>query len=433
MRLSELLQRRTQVVAEMRSLTGNPAGEGGDLSTEQTTKFDSLKTELEGIEKQIERQQILDAAERRMNGEQIAGSGDGNFDNLCRDFSLTRAIASMIEPRSVDAGREIEASKELARRSGKTAQGMFVPLNAIVNVERRTQTVAADAGNLVRTDVLADQFIDALRPATVLGALGTRMLTGLQSDISIPKMDALTPAAEWLESEGTSALSGGDHSFTHVSGSPKTVGLLTEWSRKTLLQANPSIESLVRADFTAKLAAAVDLAGLNGTGANGQPKGILRYSEISTETLTSNAVAWANVLNMIAAVLASDVRGGRFGWTFNAYVQANLRATPKWENVTETQGFLMDDPNSLAGYPAQITSQMPGNPKSSPVTSGTILFGDFSQVILAFWGNAGADILVNPYADSVYAKGNVAIRAFTECDVLIRHPEGFCKATGITL
>jgi hypothetical protein len=94
---------------------------------------------------------------------------------------------------------------------------------------------------------------------------------------------------------------------------------------------------------------------------------ILTNSDISEKTLTSNAVSWANVLSMIAAV------------------------------------------------------------------SGTMLFADFSQVILAFWGNAGADILVNPYADSVYTKGNVLIRAFVDADVLIRHPEGFCFCDGITL
>ena len=76
---------------------------------------------------------------------------------------------------------------------------------------------------------------------------------------------------------------------------------------------------------------------------------------------------------------------------------------------------------------------MAGDPTSSPAVAGTMLFGDFSQVILAFWGDAGADILVNPYESTAYARGNVLIRAFMDCDVLIRHPEGFCFCDGITL
>lgn len=198
-----------------------------------------------------------------------------------------------------------------------------------------------------------------------------------------------------------------------------------------MLQSNPSIEQLVRADFTRKLAAAIDLAGLAGTGDDGQPEGILVNSDIHEETLTGNAVTWPNILNMIAAVQAADVRGGSLGWTFNAYTQALLRRTVK--ATGEAAGFLMDAPGSLAGYPVQITSQMAGDPTSSPAVAGTMLFGDFSQVILAFWGDSGADILVNPYESTAYARGNVLIRAFVDCDVLIRHPEGFCFCDGITL
>ena len=427
MRLSELLERRSQVITEMRGITASPAGDGGDLSAEQTAKFDSLKSNLESIEKNIDRQRVIDEAERRMTGETLTSRGDGRFEDLCREASLTRAILSQIDPRSVDCGREFEISKELSRRSGRNPQGIFVPLSALV--EKRVQTTAGDAGNLVRTDILADQFIDALRPASVLGALGARFLTGLRDDIAIPKMDALTPSVEWLETEGSSALSGGDHSFDQVTGEPHTVGLMTTWSRKTLLQSNPSIEQLVRADFTAKMAAAIDAAGLSGSGATGQPEGILTNSNIFEETLTANAVAWPNVLGMIAQVLGADVRGGRFGWTFNAFVQAYLRAT-----VKESGGeiYIMEEPNSLAGYPVQITSQMDGY-NGSPAVAGQMLFGDFSQVILAFWGDTGADILVNPYADSVYSRGNVLIRAFIDADVLIRHPEGFCFCQGITL
>jgi HK97 family phage major capsid protein len=328
----------------------------------------------------------------------------------------------------VDAGRELEISKELSRRCGRPAQGIRVPLDALV--EKRVQTVAGDAQYITWTNVLADQFIDALRPASVLGLLGARFLTGLRDSISIPKMDALTPAAAWLETEGTSSLTTGDHSFTSVTGSPHICGLLTTWSRKTLLQSNPSIEALVRADFTAKLAAAIDLAGLAGSGAAGQPEGILTNSSVPEEALAGGAVSWQDILNMIASVLGADVRGGKFGWTFNSKVQALLRGTVKASG--EAAGFLMDDPNTLAGYPVQITSQMDGS-GDSPAVGGKMLFGDFSQVILAFWGDGGADILINPYESTAYAAGNILMRGFIEADVLIRHPEGFCFCQGITL
>ena len=43
MKLRELLEKRAKLVGEMRAITDAPAGEGGDLSADQATKFDSLK------------------------------------------------------------------------------------------------------------------------------------------------------------------------------------------------------------------------------------------------------------------------------------------------------------------------------------------------------------------------------------------------------
>ena len=90
MTLRDLLEKRASLVLEMRKIADAPSGDGGDLSAEQTTKFDSLKAELDGIEKRIERQKLLDEAERRMQGESLSGNGDNRFDDALRDYSLLR-------------------------------------------------------------------------------------------------------------------------------------------------------------------------------------------------------------------------------------------------------------------------------------------------------------------------------------------------------
>jgi HK97 family phage major capsid protein len=427
----ELKEQRASIVTEMRTLTDEPKGDGGDLSAEQWAQIDKLKPRLESIEKRITVQGMIEAEERRMNGVVLTERGNDTFDKLCNEVMLTRAIASQIDRNAVDCGRELEYSKEASRRSGKTPRGIFVPLNALV-LQKRVATTGGSAGNIVAESVLADQFIEALMPRTILGALGSRLLTGLRDDIAIPKLIS-GPDAEWLEDEGVSELKGGDHVFDQITATPHCVGLLTEWSRRVMLQSNPSLESLVRSDFTAKLALAIDKAGLAGSGSTGEPLGILT-SSISTQELLGSpaAIDWETILSCIAQVLGASVRGGSFGWAMNAFVQKVLRATPKISG-DGAAGYLMDSATTLADYPVQISSQMAGNPLSSPVVDGTLLFGDFSQVIVAFWGDSGADVLVNPYADSVFKKGNVMIRAFLDADVLIRHLEGFCKITGIPL
>src|SRR5262245_33622375 len=107
MNLRDMNERRALVVTEMRAITEKPAGNAGDLSPEQSQKFDSLKAELEGIEKRIDRQRLIDDAERRMQGQQIAGSGDKRLDEELRGFSLLRAIASQVPDLAaqIDCGR----------------------------------------------------------------------------------------------------------------------------------------------------------------------------------------------------------------------------------------------------------------------------------------------------------------------------------------
>ncbi|MDR2800196.1 MAG: phage major capsid protein, partial [Desulfovibrio sp.] len=52
-----------------------------------------------------------------------------------------------------------------------------------------------------------------------------------------------------------------------------------------------------------------------------------------------------------------------------------------------------------------------------------LLAGDFSEVIQGTW--SAVEVLVNPYADSVFSKGNVALRIILTMDVAVRHPEAF--------
>jgi HK97 family phage major capsid protein len=416
----------------MRSITAQANGEAGDLSAEQAEKFNGLKDKLEAVEKQIERQRLLDDAERRMQGEPING-GDQRFEVECRRFSLQKAIAAQIDPRAVDAAREIEISTELARRSRRKPQGMFVPLEALV-VEKRVQTIVApgSGGNLVQTDVLADQFIDVLRPSSVAVRLGARVLTGLRDNIALPKMST-SPAAEWvLENAG---LTPADHAFVQVTGVPHFCGAVTTYSRRMLLQTNPSIEGIIRADFAAKLGAAVDAAALIGDGAaTAIPEGIQNNSDVNTIAAVG-VPTYADILSAVAYVESANVPMTSLGWAANPWCRSTLQQTPRLAgDITGTSGFVMDLSGTLGGYPFASTSQLPGDPNAGPpAVAGEMIFGNWNELIIAFWGDAGADILVNPYESTAYLAGNVLIRAFIDADVLIRHGEAFAYLDGITL
>ena len=65
-----------------------------------------------------------------------------------------------------------------------------------------------------------------------------------------------------------------DATFDDVTLSPKTVGAVTSYSRRTLINAVPAIEEIVRHDLTAVIAEAIDYQALFGDGTGNTPIGV---------------------------------------------------------------------------------------------------------------------------------------------------------------
>jgi len=419
-----LLERRTALVGEMRALTASPAGTGGDLSGEQSTKFDALKTELENLERRLARQQVLDDAERRWVGTPIAGSGDNRLDESLRNFSLRRAIASQVPDlaQQIDCGRERELSNEIAKRAGRSFQGIAVPMSIFHFEQRTLQTFqgSPDSGgaNLVGRDHLGNELIDVLRAKMVVRRLGARVLSGLNGGVDIPKQSSQANSA-WVAED--SALSAGDPGFQKIQLDPKTCGSLSEFTRNMLLQSSPDIEQLMRMDFAAVLANALDVAAINGSGAN-DPTGILNLSGLST---VAGPVSWTTILEMIETVEEANAEGS--GFVTTPGMKRLLRSTPK---VSSTDSVMvMQERDQLAGYPLLATSNVPST-LGSPPESDALIFGDWTDMLIGFWSEL--DILVNPYEAAAYSRGNVKVRGMMSVDLAARHVESFVAMINVS-
>lgn len=419
-----LLERRSAIVSEMRSITNSPAGNAGDLSAEQSSKFDSLKTELEGLEKRIARQQLVDDAERRMQGERIAGSGDNRLDAELSKFELRKVICAQVPDLKdkVDCGREIEISNELQRRAGWATSGMCAPLAAL-SIERRTLVGGGgspDSGgiNLIPTDHRADQFIDVLRAKMIVRRAGARILTGLMGDLDIPKQ-ASSATASWVAED--SALSDSEPTYQKLQFSPKHCGIVGEYSRNMLLQSSPDIEQLLRMDYAKQLANALDVAAINGAGSN-DPTGILNTSGLAT---VNGPVSWTAVLQIIETVEENNTEGTAFASTPG--MKRLLRSTAK---VSSTDSVMvMQDNNNLAGFPFFTTTNVPAS-LGSPPESDALIFGDWADLLIAIWSEL--DVLVNPFESAAYARGNVKVRSMMTVDLAPRHIESFCAMTNVS-
>lgn len=411
MKLSELKAKKAGIVKEMRTIADNE-----DLTADQETRFDNLKTDLESVEAKIEKREYLAAIAK-------TETPDPAFDAEKRGFSLVRAMAGQAGL-TVDDGREREISKELEQRYGRKAQGILIPHD--IPMETRTDIIsttlpaAGPGSKITPDDYRPSLFIDALRNALVIRKLGCTVLSGLSGKLVIPKTKAST-TAYWVAENA--AITASDMQFQQVTLEPRTAGALVEISRQMLMQSAPDVETLVKNDFAAVLAQAIDVKAINGAGSGSdEPLGIFQQTGVNTVDV-SGGWTWANVLAFIEEVEKDSVTGN--AWLTRAEVVKSFRSTPKETGIYVAEGdpiavsadYYMDGPKDLAGYPLFSTQNVPTN---------QIAFGKWSDLILGMFGPL--DVLVNPYESTAYTKGNVQVRIMQSCDVAVRHAESFCIA-----
>lgn len=409
MNLAAIREKRAAKVADMRTLLAKAEAEKRNLSDAEKATFDTLKGEVQTLEGDEQRATFMQEMERRQAGDPV---GDKAATQLQQRVSVVEVMRAQMEGRAL-TGAAAEYSQEAERRTGRKAQGAFVPLAAL---EQRVTTTGT-AGELVPTDHRADQYIEPFRNSLLARKLGVRVLSGLSGNLSVPKHGTGTTVG-WVAEN--SALTASDMTFDEVTLSPKHAGGLCEMSRQLIMQSSPDVEQLARSDLSAMLAQAIDSALILGGGTN-EPDGVLATAGIQTANLAT--LSWANVLGMVQK--ADLVNAAAVNWIGSTKVKAKLAGTLKASGIA---GYLLEG-GRMADLPAYFTNQVPE--KAGSPNTGRLILGDWSQVLLGIWSEL--DILVNPYAETAYSKGNVLVRAMSTVDIALRHPEAFVVAEDLAI
>ena len=385
---------------------------------EQFARFNGVAIAKEGIEKGQTVDQVRGLIMNAMTAAPTTQAT--NLDLSPKDtrkFSVFKAIRAMTDKSWKGAEFEQECHTEILKRTGLQEAvhgGFYMPLD----IQKRDLTVGTPTagGNLVATDLQAASFIDILRARSRAAQLGMTMLTGLVGNVTVPKLTG-SGTAYWLTNEAT-AITESNATFGQLSLAPKTLGAYTELSRLLMLQSTPAAEALVMNDFAKVLALAIDLAVFEGSGASGQPTGISQTGSIGSVTGTS--------LDLAKAIeFQTDLATGNALADGCAYIttpavagllkgRARISST---DSQTIWNGSVLD--GSIEGFRATTSTQL---------TAASMIFGDFSQVVLAEWGML--EIALNPYAQ--FTTAITGVRAIQSVDVGVRQAAAFSRATSIT-
>ena len=363
------------------------------------------------------------------------------------NYSITAGMRAALtgDWTSRDAGFVRELSQEV-ERSGvkKTSERSFlIPYAALQKRATYVTSGATTGGNLVETELRAEDFIESLKNNTLMIGMGVRTLPGLVGDVAIPRRSG-NSTGYWLSSE-TTAITQSESTFDQISLSPKNYGVLSKYSRQTLLQATPGIEELIRSDLTSTVNLGVDLAILNGSGSSGQPTGIMQTSGIGSVAGGTNgaAITLENIIKLEEEVLVDNAGGDNMGYVTNAKVLSALKQLRAGGSAAGNGSFLWNTdlsgigrgatPGVVNGYRVGVSNQVPSN-LTKGSTSGecsAVLFGDYSQALVGFWGS-GMELAVSDSDGSDFTKALTSVRAITTLDVAVRQASAFSAILDVT-
>lgn len=329
------------------------------------------------------------------------------------------ALAQMGDKAALEGvGFELECSRALAKVLGQSPEGIFVPYEVL----RRDFNVgtASEAGNLVADDLRTDLYVDVLRANMVLPGLGARVLTGLSSNLDVPRK--VTPSTlAGLTEIGSASETAPVTGLTTLT--PKRVGAYTEVSKQALIQSSMPLESMLRDDLVTGAAVLIENYAIQGSSAaNGT--GIIYKSGLGTVTEAGNGTAliWDHLVDMESTAANANAEPDRLsGYLINTAIRGKAKKTQKGTN----QGFIWDGgAQPLNGYRAAVTNNVPKaltKGTSTTIASALTFSSDWSMVVLGFFG--GVDVTVDPYSKADTGQVKITLNQFW--DYIIRQPDCF--------
>lgn len=297
-----------------------------------------------------------------------------------------------------------EAIAAKTKQQPSTFRSFFVPNDVLA----RDMTAAGVSGSNYLVDTQVASFASALFSTSITARLPLRraQLTGNGTIAAI----TTAPTVGWLAGEGVEAVDAGPV-FGQRAMTPKTVATTQFVSRQLDLQS-PGAISFVESQMGRALAQAVDVAFISGTGASGQPTGLLTLSGTTNQSGTS--LDYSGVSTMIAAAEG-------YGGTPHALMGKDTAKLLR-QRAKVSGGTPIYENGSVDGLPSIVSRAVPD--------AGLLIF-DPTLIAEARWGTV--EITISPLASpTAFKSGSIGVRLMLSLDWAVDHPAVVAKSTSIT-
>lgn len=348
----------------------------------------------------------------------------GMSDKEVGQYSIARAIAALVSGDWTKAGLERSATDAAAAKFGNSvgSRGILLPFDVMAKRDFTAGT-PAEAGNLIATDLRTDLFADVLRAKLALGQLGATMLYGLTSNIDIPRKTAGMSMAFLTE---TGLASESQPVTTKITLGPKRISTYVEFSKQAVIQSAMAVEPMLRQDIFGEYAVMFEGAGINGSGAGANPRGIRNVSGIGSVVGGANGgqINWGHVVGLESAVANVNAEpDANAGYLVNTKSRGWMKQTLKAANLP----FMWDNgAQPLNGYRAAVTNMVLSDltkGTAAGICSNLTFSARWEMLVLATFG--ALELTLDEVTQATNGLNRLILNAFV--DVGCRRPADFAS------
>ena len=412
-----IARRQSEIRQALAALVGKT-----DATADETRQMEALDVEYRQNETRYRAALIAEDTERREAGSDLETRAGNEWRDLVAGYELRQVVLSLDEGRAL-SGRTAEVVSELRNAGG--FRGVPVPWGAL---EQRN-TVAAGTPNPIETRPI----IDRLFPESVAARMGAQMIEIGAGAVEWPVTTSAV-AAGWANGEAANVAGPTAYATTDRALSPNyNLGVQMRISRRAMKQSGEALEAAIRRDMQGAMGAAMDSATFLGTGATGQPLGVIAGA--ATYGITSTAVGalatWGAFRAAVTRFLTANAAGSADAvralirpelWNYMDGVLITNTAVSEWDRMVT---------NIPAGNIAMSANALDA-PSGSPLATSALLTtnaGGVAPIFIGAWG--AVDMIRDPFSDA--QSGGLRLTAMATLDVTVARPAQLQVLTGLRI
>ena len=419
------------------------AGEKGEtLDAAQSEQYDGLAAEVKSIDQHLVRLRDMEDLNRKaakpVSGTDPASASDSRGgspiirvrDNIEPGIAFARAVMCKIHAQ-LDHLNVMDVAK--ARYPDHAALHGFL-LKAAVPGGTTTETTWAKP--LVNYTNLAAEFIEFLRPQTIIGKFGTGgipSLTRVPFNVRIPSQ-TVGGDGYWVGQGAPKPLTA--FGYSYVSLGYTKVAAISVITKELARFSTPSAETLVRNQLTAALIDRIDTDFVDpghAVAANVSPASITN----GLVALTSAGTSAANVITDLTAIIGAFVEG-HYNATSLVLIMPNTLALalslmtnslgqPEFPAMTVNGGTLKGIPVITSQYAANVSG---GGNLVIAVSAKDIFLADDGNVTVDSSDQASLQMLDNPTNSAASGTATTMVSMYQTNSIALRAEREICWAKG---